>query len=478
MMVNKDNVIEEQKREIEKLKKENAELRKEHAEVKKGIRERDSMINELFKKIGVLETQLKEVVGKLRFYENPNAPPSQQRIKKKKERKKPSNGKCGAPKGHKGTTREYKDPDETTQVDSDKCIKCGSGNIRELDDLGTDDKTIEDMPPTEEMKPKVTKYERKIYKCEDCGIIFTAEDKRCPKKGRFGVELMVFIVLLKFLPRAVLRKITEFMSYTHDFKITAASVNEIISRVADASTGEYNELLGRIRRSPKVYVDETSFSVLGKNWWLWVFRTDTDILIAFHESRGHFILDEILGEDYSGIVICDGWSAYKCLKNAIIQRCWAHLLRRAKEYKKDVRGRKLYIKLKLMFKEIKVFRESNPDKGARKKKYDEFMSRMRALISEYSAYEQLEEVITYLENGKNDWFTCVLYENVEPTNNFAEQTVREPVIVRKIIGAFRSENGAANYAKLASLIATWKLNDKNIKDELRSVIVNNLCLSS
>ena len=230
-------------------------------------------------------------------------------------------------------------------------------------------------------------------------------------------------------------------------------------------------------------MDETSFSVLensatGKKWWLWVFRTDTDILIVFHKSRGHFILDEILGERYSGIVICDGWSAYKCLRNAIIQRCWAHLIRYAKEHKKDITGKKLYKDLKLMFEEIKLFRESNPDKEARQEKHKEFVSRMNSLLKEYSGYEHLEKVTTYLENGKNDWFTCVLYENIEPTNNFAEQTVREPVIVRKIIGAFRSENGATNYAKLASLIATWKLNDKNIKDELRSLIVNNLCLSS
>lgn len=468
--MNKDKIIEEQKEEIEKLRKENAEL-------KKSTEEKDIIIDVKSKKIETLESQLDEALRRLRVYENPNTPPSQQRIKKKQE-KEPSNGKQGAPKGHNGTTREYKDPDETIPVESDKCIHCGGENIRELDELGTDDKIIEDLPPVEEVKPKVIKFKRKVYKCEDCGATFTAEDKRCPKKGRFGVELMLFIILLKFLPRAVLRKITEFMEYVLDFEITAATVNEIISRVADAATGDYNKLLKRIRKSPKVYVDETSFSVLGKKWWLWVFRTDTDILIIFNESRGHFILDEILGEDYSGVVICDGWSAYKCLMKAIIQRCWAHLLRVAKECKNDIAGEKLYKELKSIFEEIKLFRESNPDRETRIRKYNEFTIRMESLLKEYSEYKQLEKVTTYLENGKNDWFTCVLYENVEPTNNFAEQTVREPVIVRKIIGAFRSENGAANYAKLASLIATWKHNNKNIKEELRSLIVNNLCLSS
>ena len=200
-------------------------------------------------------------------------------------------------------------------------------------------------------------------------------------------------------------------------------------------------------------------------------------LSCFMKVGGRYILDEILSQEYSGVVICDGWSAYKFLKNAIIQRCWAHLLRYAKEHKEDDEGKKLYEQLKLMFDEIKRFRESSPNKEARQKKYEEFTSRIESMIEKYSCFEQLKTVVTYLKNGKNDWFTCVLHLDVEPTNNFAEQTVREPVIVRKIIGAFRSENGAENYAKIASLIATWKLNGKNIKDELRGVIVDGLCFS-
>ena len=184
-------------KEIERLRKENAELRKENAELKKGIRERDAIIGKLSKKIEILETQLKKVMRILRVYENPNTPPSQQRIKEKKEKKKSSNGKRGAPRGHNGTTREYKDPDETIPIDRDKCVKCGSENIHELDEPGTDDKIIEDLPPIEDMKPKVIKFERKVYECGDCKTVFTAEDEKCPKKGRFGVELMLFIVLIE-----------------------------------------------------------------------------------------------------------------------------------------------------------------------------------------------------------------------------------------------------------------------------------------
>ncbi|GAH76235.1 unnamed protein product, partial [marine sediment metagenome] len=46
-------------------------------------------------------------------------------------------------------------------------------------------------------------------------------------------------------------------------ELTPASVNAIVGRLADAACREYNELKDRIRKSDLVYVDETSFSVLG-----------------------------------------------------------------------------------------------------------------------------------------------------------------------------------------------------------------------
>ena len=43
----------------------------------------------------------------------------------------------------------------------------------------------------------------------------------------------------------------------------------------------------------------------------------------------------------------------------------------------------------------------------------------------------------------------MLYPVMEPTNNLGEQAIREHVILRKIIGCFRSENGAENYQYIA-----------------------------
>jgi len=48
-------------------------------------------------------------------------------------------------------------------------------------------------------------------------------------------------------------------------------------------------------------------------------------------------------------------------------------------------------------------------------------------------------------------------------------------MVRKIIGAFRSEKGKHCYETLASLIASWQMTGKDLKAELRRMLVKNLC---
>src|SRR3972149_6921879 len=67
----------------------------------------------------------------------------------------------------------------------------------------------------------------------------------------------------------------------------------------------------------------------------------------------------------------------------------------------------------------------------------------------------------FIKNGCGCWYTCLLYPGMEPTNNLAEQAIREHVIMRKIIGCFRSVKGAENYQYIASLLATARLQGKN-----------------
>ena len=91
---------------------------------------------------------------------------------------------------------------------------------------------------------------------------------------------------------------------------------------------EYERILKRVRTADVVYTDETGLKVDGRQHWIWTFTTGGETLIAIRKSRGKKVLREVLGKDFKGVIVCDGWKSYASFTSRI-QRCWAHLLREA-----------------------------------------------------------------------------------------------------------------------------------------------------
>lgn len=424
---------------------------------------------ELIEIILNLQKEVEELKAELSKYKNSNTPTSANKHMKPntKGKKSKKNKKRGAPFGHKGKTRKQK-PSRKVIIDTDTCNNCGSHNIK---DKKLHKRIVEEInePPI----PETIEYEIHVKECLDCGKVFIPKDNQIPLKGKFGINIMILVVFLKFLLRGVLRKIVSYLYLGYALRMTPASINTILQRTSKVAESKYEALKTSIRSTGIVYVDETSFSVLGKNWWVWVFRTKTDILLVIRNSRGSDVLKEILGLDYDGVVVCDCWRAYNFLKK--LQRCWAHLLRKAEALRDTVPGKYLYKKVKALFKEIKKFNKSNQSKSKRIRKYEEMVSKLKAITDYYKKYDHLKKIIGYIKNNIGNWFTCIKYEGIEPTNNFAEQAIRETVVVRKIIGAFRSESGTENYTILASLLASWKLNGLDIKQKLKEMLVQKLC---
>ena len=418
-------------------------------------------------------TIIEEIKKELAKYKNPNTPPSSNKHLKPdtsgKQVKK--NSKRGAPIGHIAKNKNF-EPEYYEDIDASECPNCHGKHVRDKKIFKRKNEDIE------EPKETVAKGAFVHFKhCDDCNTDFIPPKNTTPLRGNFGINLMVLVIFIKFLLRGVLRKTALYLETSHAFAITPAALNEIIRRVAGAADKEYSEIKERIRKAAKIYIDETSFSVLGKNQWLWAFRTESDVLYVLRPSRGSNVLEEILGKEYAGIAICDCWRAYNFLEFALLQRCWAHLLRKSKELL-SVAGLHLHEKLKELFDEIKKYNLSSHTSEERLAKYTEMTNLLKETISYYKKYPELEKVVKYINFNLENWFTCIKVEGVEPTNNFAEQAIREPVLVRKIIGAFRSETGKENYETLASLIASWQLKGLDLKSELKQMLIKNLCLTA
>jgi transposase len=421
------------------------------------------------KRIKDLEDKVERLEKELHKYKNENTPSSANKhLKSDTQGLRAKGGKRGAPIGHEGITREQ-EPEEFNDIDANECPNCHGNNLRDVTVLK---RITEEIP--EPVQPKVV--ETTIHKkmCKDCGKVFIPPQNTIPLKGKFGINLMALTAQIKFVLRGVLRKTSTFLKSGFAFTLTPATLNSIIGRIADCATEEYEALKARIRNSTDVKVDETSFPVLGKNWWLWVFRNSRDILFVIRHSRGNDVPKEILGESYAGIVNCDCWRAYDCLSEARIQRCWAHLLRKSKELKGEY-GIKLNEILQTIFKEIESFNKSNPTAIQRERKYQKMTRKLENTLKEYANRIETISVIHYIDRCIDQWFTCVRFPDVDPTNNSAEQAIREPVVVRKIIGAFRSIDGTKYYENIGSLIATWQLSGLDVQKELRRMLISKMC---
>lgn len=440
------------------------ELEEIVAELKKDNEAKATIITEQSK-------QIEELKAKLAKYENPHTPSSAQRYKKNSESKN-SSKRRGAPNGHRGATRPTPEPDRVVEVTADQCDLCGSTNLEEC---GVEKQVIEEIPPPP--KIEVIQFNRHKYKCQDCEREFTAKDEECPQKGRFGVNLLVYLIMLKFSLRGVLRRIKDFAFHLNAFDITPKGIQDAILRVGGACKTSYSTNIDKVRAAAWNYMDETGIRVLGKNYWLWTFRTpDGEVVVVIRPSRGQNVLREIFGGDITAAGVVDGWRAYNIIP--ILQRCWAHLIRDVDAFIEQPGGKELSEAIHEKFKSLKGFLDKDPPTSMeeRKQQKEVWDREMAELAEQFSKFKELKKPVTYIRNGLGNWYTCLLYPGMEPTNNLSEQVIREHVLMRKIIGTFRSENGAEYYQYIASVFATWRLQGKDIYDELKKLLVNELCL--
>ena len=168
-------------------------------------------------------------------------------------------------------------------------------------------------------------------------------------------------------------------------------INDALMRVGEASKAQYAAIQDRIRGSKWVHIDETGFHVDGKKYWLWSFRSaENDTLVVISDSRGMDMVKETMGDNFHGPVIVDGWRAYSYL--TIMQRCWAHLIRKVDAFKSSGNGMKLSDEMHSLFGKLKeALKSKDVDQGKAMKIV--FDGRIEDLAKRYDPYGGLHKPV-------------------------------------------------------------------------------------
>ena len=82
-----------------------------------------------------------------------------------------------------------------------------------------------------------------------------------------------------------------------------------------------------------------------------------------------------------------------------------------------------------------------------------------------------------IEGGLDHWLTFVGEPAVSPTNDAAENALREPVVFRKLIGTLRNDRGMFVHETLLSLLAPGRQQGRNPYEEFKRVARNNEMIS-
>lgn len=419
---------------------------------------KDELVEEVVDRI----IEIEKLRKKLRRYENPHTPPSKDERKSRTNFVSLTGLAVGKKTGYKGATRERKEPTEFISSFDNVCSQCGKRNKSKK----VKTKIYEEIP--EPQPTKIVKAEWGCYEC-NCGHCWESKPCEVPDKGIFGKNFQTHLTLVRFDDRLPLRKTISAIERQYITTLTSKAVYDITKRVADKATPEYEEIQKKIRRTTHLHIDETKIKIQGKANWLWIFRSRNNVFFVIRKERNRNVLDEILGYHYSGIIICDGLSAYEEYTK-YLQRCWAHILRETKEMAEKYDDAKpMHNWMKDLFEIVKSASVKDPPKK-RQKLYDKCIQEMKWLIEKFSSYKHLTKVVTTIKNGLDFWFTRIIHPQIEPTNNNGERSLREMVVIKKIIGTLRNQDGADILAKMMTLISTWRLNGKNPFYSLRALI--------
>jgi len=308
------------------------------------------------------------------------------------------------------------------------------------------------------------------WTCTECCASTSARHPDCPPAGRFGRNVLVQATLMKYEERLPHRKVCESLDRTYGLSITPATAFDITRRVSEWLRPEYMRIHHRIRSADVVYVDETGVKVDGVLHWMWAFTTRSDTLIVVRKSRGKRVLEEILGEGFDGVIVCDGWRAYPSYTGRI-QRCWAHLLREAKYLAERIdEAGPLSEALHMLYRRFNVPLLDRPPPW----EAERLAGEARALMMEWAGrpYESVEvrRFAGKIMNGLDHWFTFLVVPGVEASNNRAERALREHVVQRKIMGCFRNGKGTGIYETVMSVLASWKQQDRNLPQTLSETL--------
>lgn len=247
-----------------------------------------------------------------------------------------------------------------------------------------------------------------------------------------------------------------------ELRIARATSVRSTLRTAGRCRPAYEQLGCDLRGASEVAPDETGWRVGGRLAWLHAFVSRRTTYYVIDPTRSHQPAEELLGLDWSGTLVHDGWSVYDRFTRAFHQQCLRHLQRRCQELLETaVRGAVRFPRAVLGLID-QAFALRRAWRGHRLSG-DDLAERGLALACELErlaggrwTHESNRRLAGHLRKHALHWFWFLIDPTIQATNHWAEQAIRPAVVNRKVWGGNRTWAGAQAQSSLMSVIRTCR----------------------
>lgn len=365
-------------------------------------------------------------------------------------------------------------------VEPDSLIcACGGG----LHCIGEDCSERLDVIPAQ-FRVIVTR--RPKYACRSCtdGVAQAPAVPRLIQGGLPTEATIAHVIVSKYADHLPLYRQAQIYA-RQGVDLDRSTLADWVGRAAFELRPVFDALMGNLKQSTKLFMDETRAPVLdpgarktrtGYFWALarddrpWGGTTPPAVAFTYAPGRGGQHAERIL-QGFNGILQVDGYAGYNRLlapeRSIRLAYCWAHARRKLIEITRmgpaptAQEGLRLIRALYAIEAEI-----SGLDPEARLQARQSRSASVMAELSQWlthnrvrlSAKSNLGEAMAYLAKYWDGLQIFLTDGRVEIDNNPVERTIRPIALNRKNALFAGHEAGAENWAVIASLIETCKLN--------------------
>jgi len=431
-------------REVERLERENAQLEE---------------------KIATLETALEKTrrAGKRQAAPFSKGEP-------KKDPRRPGR-RAGEDHGRHGHRPRPERVDEILEAPlPSSCPHCGGKDVEET---GVAEQYQTELPP---VRPRVTQFNVHIGRCGNCGRRVQGRHPRQTSDAlgaaasQLGPRAVILAAELHKEMGVPLGKVRGLFGHSFGLPVTPGGLYHGIARLARVAEPTYGALIERVRCAPVVAPDETGWKIGGWLGWLWVFVTAQITVYAIEAGRGFEEAAAVLGEDYAGLLLRDGWAPYRKFEQATHQSCLNHLIHRCHEnLETAVRGaaRLPHAILGLLEKSLDL--RDRRDQGLLSPHGVAVAAgRLRAAMDRLLGWQPTDDenrkLIKHLNNEHDALFTFLDVPGLPATNWPAEQAIRPAVVNRKVCGGNRTWQGAHVQQIVMSVFRTSRQQGRDPRD--------------